>query len=106
MIRSMRFLRIVLVSVFALALAGPEAEACNHHGPGHHQQTHTTVPRACCPADIRVSIPTPPSNWTAAPLPIVIVDAAAVALRTPPARPRLLPFALAPPQPQITQIDN
>src|SRR6266545_3126096 len=93
----MRFLRIVLVSVFALAMAGPEAEGCNHHGPGHHKQTHSTVPRACCPADVRVSIPTPPANWTVAPLPIGIVDAAAVAQRTPPARPRLLPFALAPP---------
>jgi len=93
----MRFPRVVLALVFGLATAGPESQVCNHHAGGHHKQTHSTVPQACCPADARVSIPTPPSTWTAAPLAIVVVGADAVRLPVPPARRRLLPFALAPP---------
>ena len=91
-------LRVVLALVFGLAMAGPDTQACNHHGNGHHQETHRSVPQACCPADVRVSIPTPPSSWTVAPLPIVVVDSDAVHTRFLPARKRLLPFALAPPQ--------
>src|SRR2546422_614863 len=97
-ISSMRFLRLVLALAFGLAMGGPEIQACNHHGSGHHKQTHSTAPQACCPADVRVSNPTPPSSWTAAPLPIVVVDANAVRPGVLPARTRLLPFALAPPQ--------
>jgi len=93
----MRFLRIVLALAFGLSMAGPETQACNHHGHAHHQQTQSTVPQACCPADVRVSIPMPPSSWAAAPLPIVVVAAHAVFLGVLPARARLLPFALAPP---------
>src|SRR6267378_2154824 len=81
----MRFLRVVLALAFGLAMAGPDTQACNHHGSAHHKQTHSTVPQACCPADARVSIPTPPSTWTAAPLPFVVVDADAVRLPVPPA---------------------
>ena len=93
----MRFPRVVLALVFGLAMAGPESQVCSHHASGHHKQTHSTVPQACCPADVRVSIPTPPSSWTAASLPIVVVDADVVHQRFLPARTRLLPFALAPP---------
>jgi len=93
----MRFPRVVLALVFGLAMAGPDTQACNHHGSAHHKQTHSTLPQACCPADVRVSIPTPPSSWTAVPLAIVVVDADPVYLPVLPARRRLLPFALAPP---------
>src|SRR5712692_3384001 len=87
----MRFLRVVLALAFGLAMAGPDTQLCNHHGSAHHKQTHTTLPQACCPADARVSIPTPPSTWTAAPLAFVVVDADAVRLPVLPARPRFLP---------------
>jgi hypothetical protein len=105
-ITAMRFLRIVLTLVFGLAMAGPEAHACPvhsapaHHqdGSGHHKGSHCTCPQACCPASVSVSIPTPISTWAATSAPVVTVELEASRPYSLPARKRLLPFALAPPQ--------
>jgi hypothetical protein len=102
----MRFLRIVLVLVFGLAMAGPETHACPvhnaapaHHQDGGHQQKagHCTCPQACCPASVGVPIPTTNSSWTAVPLPVAVVDVEASRSPLLPSRKHLLPLALAPP---------
>jgi len=104
----MRFVRVVLALVFGLAMAGPETHACPVHSaaPAHHQDGgghqqkagHCTCPQACCPAGVSVSIPTTTANWTAAPLPVVVIDVEASRPLLLPSREHLLPFALAPPQ--------
>jgi hypothetical protein len=103
----MRFLRVVLALVFGLAMAGPETHACPvhtaapaHHqdgGGGHQKTSHCTCPQACCPAGVSLSIPTTVSSWSAAPLPVIVVDVDADRSTVLPSRKRLLPFALAPP---------
>lgn len=100
-------LRIALTLVFGLVMIGPEAHACpvhdqtpvhHQHSSSKHQRAHCTCPQACCPAAVSVSLPTRVANWTAAPLPVVIVDLEVAHPRILPPRPRLLPFGLAPPR--------
>ena len=96
----MRYVRVVLALAFGLAMAGPEAQDCHHHPTGrHHKPPHSTAPQACCPADVRVAVPTTAPSWTAAPRLVITVNIATARPGPLPSRKRLLPFALAPPQP-------
>jgi hypothetical protein len=105
----MRYLRIVLTLVFGLAMVGPEAHACpihdegptpthHQHSSSNHQRAHCTCPQACCPAGVSVSLPMLVATWTVAGRPVVAVSLEVVQARVFPARPRLLPFGLAPPR--------
>ena len=104
----MRALRLVLALVFGLVMAGPEVHACpvhdahlagaaaHHHAGPHAQHARCTCHPACCPVGIIVAAPAA-ATWTPLPPPLVWWNLSPNLERFLPARPHVLPFALAPP---------
>ena len=108
----MKLLRVLLVLVFGLAMAGPEAHECpvhDQHAPAHHQPggehqqqpTHTlcTCPQACTPATAAIAEPEAPAAWivASATIRVALGETFSAPALTP--NKHLQPPALAPPAP-------